>query len=151
MRTTIFTLSSITVCFGIVGACTQDFDTFKGAAAEGGTASGSGGTGSTSGGTTTSSGGGSSGTTTSSGSSSGGSDFDANVDCTAISGSCYQQAGTCNQKCQTDHAACSGLCDNGGPGKACRADCDQKQTACLAPCKMTCEQCAGPDCRNRCP
>jgi hypothetical protein len=157
MRTTIFTLASVTVCFGIVGACTQDFDTFSGAPPEGGTtgssnggSNGSSGGGSTSGGTsgtTTSSGGSTSGGTSTSGSTSG----SPPVDCQMVSGSCFQQGQTCNDKCNADHTTCSGVCPNGNQGKACRTDCDTKQTACLAACKMTCEQCAGPACRNLCP
>jgi hypothetical protein len=147
MRTGIFTLSSVTVCFGIVVACTQDFDTFSGVPGEGGTASGS----STSGGTSTSGGGSTSGGSTSGGSTSGTPGVDANVDCQAISGSCFQQAQPCNEKCNTDHATCTGMCENGGPGKACRNQCDGTQATCLGQCKMTCEQCAGPQCRNLCP
>lgn len=153
MRITIFSLASVTVCFGIVAACTQDFGTFEGTAAEGGTASSSGG--STSGGTSTS--GSTSGGSTSGGSTSGGSsgstgmDATPPVDCQAVSGSCFTQGKTCNDKCQADYTTCSEPCPNGNPGKACRDDCSNKRTNCLAPCKMTCEQCAGPDCRNNCP
>jgi hypothetical protein len=146
MRTGIFTLSSVTVCFGIVGACTQDFDKFSGPYDEAGTASGS-----TSGGASTSGGGSTSGGSTSGGSTSGDPGIDANVDCQAISGSCYQQAMPCNQKCKDDHTTCTGMCENGGPGKQCRNQCENVQTTCLGQCKMTCEQCAGPQCRDKCP
>jgi len=154
MRTTVFTVASVSACFGIVAACTHDFDTFSGTADEGGTASSSSGSGSsTSGGTTSTSGGGStSGGSTSGGSTSGGtSGFDSSVDCQMISGSCYQQGATCNNKCATDHQTCTDACPNGNQGKQCRANCDATQTTCLGSCKTTCQQCAGPQCSNKCP
>jgi hypothetical protein len=151
MRTTIFGLATVTVCFGIVVACTHDFDTFEGTAVEGGTASStSGGGSSTSGGTSTS-GGSTSGGSTSGGSTSGTPGVDANVDCQMVSGSCFTQAKPCNDKCNADATTCNEPCPNGNQGKQCRADCDAKQATCLAACKMTCEQCAGPQCRNLCP
>lgn len=153
MRSVLFTLSSVTACFGIVAACTHDFDTFEGEVGEGGASSGADGAASsstssgavsstsTSSGSTTSSGGGSSATP----------GVDANVDCQAVSGSCFTQAQTCNQKCGSDQTTCSAACPNGGPGNKCRADCVTKQTTCAGACKRTCEQCAGPQCRNLCP
>jgi hypothetical protein len=73
------------------------------------------------------------------------------VDCEAVSGTCFTQGKTCNDKCAADYTTCSDPCPNGNPGKACRDDCSNKRTNCLAPCKTTCEQCAGPDCRDKCP
>ena len=150
MRTTIFTLTSVTACFGIVGACTQDFDTFSNNG-QGSTSTSAGGTTSSTSGGASTSGGSTSGGSTSGGSTSGTPGVDANVDCPTISGSCYQQAQPCNEKCNTDHATCTGMCENGGKGNSCRNQCDNTKTTCLAQCKMTCEQCAGPPCRAGCP
>ena len=127
-------------------ACTNDFDVFEGPFDADGGATSSSSTSSSS----SSSGGSSSSSSSGATGDDGGDPPLPPVDC-STSASCFAQEETCNGECAATHTTCTDMCDNGGPGRACRKTCDDAQTGCLGQCKTTCEQCAGPPCRDGCP